>query len=157
MLRRIFRVTEFLLSPSLNTGQKSWKLQKLFRKNHALRRAVRRYDFRKVAWFCQELLLLFLRQGGVRRDVRYLTTLSVTEILILSVDGDWMVVGAHKPRSPGRTHFVCCWLIFVGPQCGNCFISHYWRPEFWRGLYISGKICEHLCGWMDQRMNEWCI
>jgi hypothetical protein len=65
----------------------------------------------------------------VRRDVRYLTTLSVTEILILSVEGDWMVVGVYRPRSPGRTHFVCWRLIFVSPQRGNCFISHFWRLE----------------------------
>jgi hypothetical protein len=100
-------------------------------------------------YFCEE------GGGGLRRDVRYLTTLSVTEILTLSVEGDWMVVGVHKPRSPWRTHFLCWRLIFVGPQCGNCFISHFWRPEFWRGFCSSGKICERLCGWIDQLMNEW--
>ena len=51
----------------------------------------------------------------MRRDMRYLTTLSVTEILILCVEGYKMVVGVHKHRSPGRTHFVCWRLILVGP------------------------------------------
>jgi len=38
-------------------------------------------------------------------------------------------------RSPGR-------LIFVGPHCGTCFVSHFCRLQFWGGYYICGKLVD---------------
>jgi hypothetical protein len=31
-------------------------------------------------------------------------------------------------------------LVFVGPQFGNCFMSPFWRPEFWTGFLAFWKI-----------------
>jgi hypothetical protein len=42
--------------------------------------------------------------------------------------------------------FVRWHLIFVGHQYGTCFVSPFWRLEFWAGFWIFfGKIYEPLC------------
>ena len=40
---------------------------------------------------------------------------------------------------PGRLNFMRWHLICLGPQCGTCAMSVFWRLEFWDGLQIFGK------------------
>ena len=44
-------------------------------------------------------------------------------------------------RSPCRLKFVRCGLVFVGPQCGTCFISPVWRLESLSWRLDFWKIC----------------
>lgn len=55
--------------------------------------------------------------------------------------GDAQIPGA---RSPDRLHLARRYLIFVGPQCGTCFIQLFWCLEFWSGFYICGSFV-HSC------------
>jgi hypothetical protein len=43
-----------------------------------------------------------------------------------------------------RLNIICWCQIPVGPQCGTCFLSPLWRPEFWGCCQIFGKFV-HLC------------
>jgi len=46
--------------------------------------------------------------------------------------------GVHNARAPGIPGDFVTWpLIFVGLQCGHCFVSPFWSPEFWDGSYIT--------------------
>ena len=49
--------------------------------------------------------------------------------------------GAQIPgaKSPWRLHFVRWCLIFVDPQYGTCFMSPFWRLEFWGVSDFFGK------------------
>ena len=45
-------------------------------------------------------------------------------------------------RSPGRLHFLRWRLIFVGPLCGTCFVSHFCRLQFGGGCYFCVKLVD---------------
>jgi hypothetical protein len=51
--------------------------------------------------------------------------------------------GAQIPgaRSPERPKFVLWRLMFVGPQCGTCSMSPFWRVGILRWLLDFWKIC----------------
>jgi hypothetical protein len=55
--------------------------------------------------------------------------------------------GCTNPRSQvaRRINFVPWSLILVGPQCGTCVMSPYWRPEFRGGSQIFGKLVRPWC------------
>jgi hypothetical protein len=51
--------------------------------------------------------------------------------------------GVHKSRERGLN--VAQWhLLVIGPQCGTCYISPFWRLEFWRSAYTFEKFV-HPC------------
>lgn len=48
--------------------------------------------------------------------------------------------GVHKSR--GTKFFMVACQIFVGPRYGNCLMSHFWRPEFFKWF---SRLLEKLC------------
>jgi hypothetical protein len=44
-------------------------------------------------------------------------------------------------KSLWRLNFVRRLLISVGPQYRTCFMSHFWRLEFWGGFEVFEKMC----------------
>jgi len=53
-----------------------------------------------------------------------------------------MYSGAHIPGPviPWLQNFVRLRPILMGPLYGTCFVSPFWRPEFFGGFQIFGKL-----------------
>jgi hypothetical protein len=46
--------------------------------------------------------------------------------------------GMHKSSTPDRVRWC---ILFLYTQCWTCFVSPFWRLEFWGGSLILGQMC----------------
>ena len=70
--------------------------------------------------------------------------------------GKVLTQGCILGRSPGCLNFVRWHLIFVGPQCGTCFMSSLWRLEFLGGTCSFRKFVNPCFNLLkdDKRVTE---
>jgi hypothetical protein len=67
-------------------------------------------------------------------------------------------VGVQNPSHPPRPiHFSPWYLVFVGPQCCACWMSHFWYLEFWGCSSFFGEIGHRCTNMLPKRetVNKW--
>jgi len=65
--------------------------------------------------------------------------------------------GLNKSRAlgrPGRLKILQSWLIFVGPQYGTCFLTHWRRLELGNGSLMFENVCTTLVNIKICRVNS---
>ena len=77
------------------------------------------------------------------KDEATVSLLSVQQVFTFPPLSSWYpyVWGAQIPldKSPWRLNFAPLHLISVGPRQRHCFMSSFWRLEFWSDYYLLGK------------------
>ena len=86
---------------------------------------------------------------------------SIKQKFLLSPETQWRGAQVLGAKSLWWLNVVSWHLIFLGPQCGSCFMSSLWCHQFLRGSSIFGKF---LHPWINVlsyytnhcvRMNKW--